>query len=134
MNLERPLSPSGRLGGHIVQGHVDATGEVVALDPLGDGNWWLTVRVPAELDPYLVLKGSVALDGISLTIAALEGMLLSVTIIPHTYANTALRVRRPGDRVNLECDILAKYVAKMLGNVQRPPSFPSVEELRQMGY
>lgn len=134
VNLERPLSPSGRFGGHIVQGHVDATGELIALDPLGDGNWWLTVQAPAELDPYLVLKGSVALDGVSLTIAALEGASLSVAVIPHTFANTALRARRPGDRVNIECDILAKYVAKMLGAVKRPSSFPSVDELREMGY
>ena len=134
VNLERPLSPSGRLGGHIVQGHVDATGELLALDPLGDGNWWLTVQAPEELDPYLVVKGSVALDGISLTIAALEGTALSVSVIPHTFANTALRARRLGDRINIECDILAKYVAKMLGNLKRPSSFPSVDNLREMGF
>jgi riboflavin synthase len=134
VNLERPLSPAGRFGGHIVQGHVDAAGELVALDPLGDGNWWLTVQAPAELDPYLVLKGSVALDGVSLTIAALEGTTLSVAVIPHTFANSALRARRPGDRVNIECDILAKYVAKMLGAVKLPSSFPSIDKLREMGY
>jgi len=134
VNLERPLSPAGRLGGHIVQGHVDAAGELLALDPLGGGNWWLTVQAPEELDPYLVVKGSVALDGISLTIAALQGTAIGVTIIPHTFANTALRARRLGDRVNLECDILAKYVAKLLGAVKRPSSFPSVDDLREMGY
>jgi len=134
VNLERPLTPSGRLAGHIVQGHVDAAGELLALDPLGDGNWWLTVQAPPELDPYLVVKGSVALDGISLTIAALEGTALSVAVIPHTFANTALRARRPGDRLNIECDILAKYVAKMLGNLEPSSSFPSVDDLREMGY
>ncbi len=134
VNLERPLSPSGRLGGHIVQGHVDGTGELVALDQLSDGNWWLTVQAPEELDPYLVVKGSVAIDGISLTIAALEGTALSVSVIPHTFENTALRASRPGDRVNIECDILAKYVAKMVGNLNRPSSFPSVDDLREMGY
>ena len=134
VNLERPLTPSGRLAGHIVQGHVDAAGELLALDPLGDGNWWLTVQAPPELDPYLVVKGSVALDGISLTIAALEGTALSVAVIPHTFANTALRARRPGDRLNIECDILAKYVAKLLGNLKGPSSFPSVDDLREMGY
>ena len=72
VNLERPLSPSGRLNGHIVQGHVDGTGEFLALDALGDDNWWLRIRIPAELDPYLVYKGSIAIDGISLTIAAIE--------------------------------------------------------------
>jgi riboflavin synthase len=134
VNLERPLTPSGRLGGHIVQGHVDATGELIALDELGDGNWWLTVQAPEDLDPYLVIKGSVALDGISLTIAALEGTTLSVSVIPHTFTNSTLRTRRPGDRINIECDILAKYVAKMLGAARRPSSFPSVDELREMGY
>ena len=72
VNLERPLSPTGRLSGHIVQGHVDGTGELLSLEDLGDDNWWLRIRVPAELDPFLVYKGSIAIDGISLTIAALE--------------------------------------------------------------
>src|SRR5262249_11558678 len=101
-NLERPLSPSGRLSGHIVQGHVDGTGEFVSLDALGDENWWLRVRVPSELDPFLVYKGSIAIDGISLTIAALESELLSVTIIPHTWRNTTLSGYRAGSRVTLE--------------------------------
>ena len=79
-----------------------------------DENWWLRVRVPADLDPFLVYKGSIAIDGISLTIAALEGDLLSVTIIPHTYRNTTLAGYRPGARLNLECDILAKHVEKLL--------------------
>ena len=98
MNLERPLSPTGRLSGHIVQGHVDGTGEFLALEALGDENWWLRMRVPAELDPFLVFKGSIAIDGISLTIAALEGDVLSVTIIPHTYRNTTLGGYRAGQR------------------------------------
>src|SRR5271170_442536 len=85
VNLERPVTPVTRLSGHIVQGHVDATGELVALDPLGDGNWWLKVRVPSALDRYLVHKGSIAIDGISLTIATIEGDVLGVTIIPHTF-------------------------------------------------
>src|SRR5580698_2732975 len=73
VNLERPVTPATRLSGHIVQGHVDGTGELIALDQLGEGNWWLKVRVPAALDRYLVHKGSIAIDGISLTIASLEG-------------------------------------------------------------
>ncbi len=133
VNLERPLSASGRFGGHIVQGHVDGTGELVSLEELGDGNWWLSVRVPAELDSYLVFKGSVAVDGISLTIAALEGDMLSATVIPHTYENTNLRWRRPGARLNLECDIIAKYVAKLLGQGTRPAGL-SVEKLKELGY
>jgi len=114
VNLERPLSPGGRLSGHIVQGHVDGTGEFVSLEHLGDENWWLKIRVPAELDRYLVFKGSIAIDGISLTIASLERGILGVTIIPHTYQNTALGSRGPGDRLNLECDMLAKHVEKLL--------------------
>jgi riboflavin synthase len=114
VNLERPVTPATRLSGHIVQGHVDATGELIALDELRDGNWWLKVKVPAALDRYLVHKGSVAIDGISLTIAAIEGEVLGVTIIPHTYANTTLGSRKLGDRVNLEVDVLAKHVEKLI--------------------
>ena len=114
VNLERPVTPATRLSGHIVQGHVDATAELIALDELRDGNWWLKVRVPAGLDRYMVHKGSIAIDGISLTIATLEGDVLGVTIIPHTYSNTTLGFRRPGERVNLEVDVLAKHVEKLL--------------------
>jgi riboflavin synthase len=114
VNLERPVTPATRLSGHIVQGHVDATAELIALDELRDGNWWLKVRVPAGLDRYMVHKGSIAIDGISLTIATLEGDVLGVTIIPHTYSNTTLGFRRVGERVNLEVDVLAKHVEKLL--------------------
>ena len=114
VNLERPLAAGGRLGGHIVQGHVDGTGEFLSLEELGDNNWWLRIRVPEELDRYLVFKGSVAIDGISLTVAAIEARVASVTIIPHTYRNTTLGGYRPGARVNLECDILAKHVEKLM--------------------
>ncbi len=133
VNLERPLSPTGRLSGHIVQGHVDGTGEFVSLDALGDENWWLGIRVPADLDPFLVFKGSIAIDGISLTIAALEGDLLSVTIIPHTYRNTTLGGYRAGARLNLECDILAKHVEKLLRKLDVKSPL-TVEKLREQGY
>jgi riboflavin synthase len=133
VNLERPLLPTSRLSGHIVQGHVDGTGELLALDPLGEDNWWLRIRVPAELDPYLVFKGSIAIDGISLTIAALERDVLSVTIIPHTYRNTTLAAYRPGARMNLECDILAKHVGKLLGKVDVKERL-TVEALREQGF
>jgi riboflavin synthase len=118
VNLERPLAASGRLNGHIVQGHVDGTGEFLSLAELGDDNWWMRIRVPAELDPFLVFKGSIAIDGISLTIAALEGEVLSVTIIPHTYRHTTLGGYSPGARVNLECDVLAKHVEKLLRRLE----------------
>jgi riboflavin synthase len=133
VNLERPLSPTGRLSGHIVQGHVDGTGELLALDSLGAENWWLRVRVPAELDPFLVYKGSIAIDGISLTIAALEGDELSVTIIPHTFRNTTLSGYRPGALLNLECDILAKHVAKLLEKLDLKQGL-SVKKLREQGF
>jgi len=133
VNLERPLSPTGRLSGHIVQGHVDGTGEFVSLDALGDENWWLHIRVPVELDPFLVFKGSIAIDGISLTIAALEGDILSVTIIPHTWRNTTLGGYRAGARLNLECDILAKHVEKLLRKLDVKSPL-TVEKLREQGY
>jgi len=133
VNLERPLSPIGRLSGHIVQGHVDGTGELLSLDSQGGENWWLRVRVPADLDPYLVYKGSIALDGISLTIASIEHGVVAAAIIPHTYRNTTLADYRPGARVNLECDILAKHVEKLLRklDVKEPLT---VEKLRENGY
>jgi riboflavin synthase len=126
VNLERPVTPATRLSGHIVQGHVDATGEIAALDALGDGNWWLKVRVPKALDRYLVHKGSVTLDGISLTIASLEnvsldaGPVVGVTIIPHTFANTTLGSARVGARLNVEVDVLAKHIERLLRATEKP--------------
>jgi riboflavin synthase len=114
VNLERPVSLAQRLSGHIVQGHVDGTGEFLSMELLGDDNWWLRIRVPPELDRYLVFKGSISIDGISLTIAAIEACVLSVTVIPHTYHHTTLGTKKPGDRVNLECDVLAKHVEKLM--------------------
>lgn len=114
VNLEAPLTPATPLGGHIVQGHVDGTGTLAGLPAAGDGNYWLDVDVPAELGRTLVEQGSVAVEGISLTVAALEGARLRVAIIPFTYENTNLRSLQPGDPVNLECDVLAKYVEKLL--------------------
>jgi len=115
VNLERPVTPATRLSGHIVQGHVDATGELISLDSLGDGNYWLTVLAPAELDRYMVEKGSIAIDGVSLTIASIHDGRIGVTIIPHTYANTRLGSIEPGARVNLEVDVIAKHVEKLMG-------------------
>ncbi len=115
VNLERPAAVGDRLSGHIVQGHVDDTAEFLALAPLTDGNWWLTVRIPRELDRYLILKGSITLDGVSLTIASLDNSIASVAIIPHTYENTVMREYRPGSAVNVEVDVIGKYVEKLLG-------------------
>jgi len=133
VNLERPLAAGGRLGGHIVQGHVDGVGEIVSVEQLGGGDWWLEVRVPAPLARYTAEKGSIAIDGISLTVAALESDVVSVSLIPHTYENTVLKMRRAGDRVNIECDILAKYVERLLGG--RTGSAGLTEDkLRELGY
>jgi len=114
VNLELPVTPQTLLSGHIVQGHVDGTGELLSMEALGNQNWWLRVRVPEELDRYVVYKGSLAIDGISLTVAAIEDRVAAVTIIPHTYANTTLGSHKAGDRLNLECDVLAKYVEKLV--------------------
>ena len=124
VNLERPVTPATRLSGHIVQGHVDATGIVIALDELGDGNWWLKLQVPAGLDRYMVHKGSIAIDGISLTIAALDpGPIAGVTIIPHTFTHTSLGHAKAGVRLNVEVDVLAKHVEKLLIGTAASQSF-----------
>ncbi len=120
VNLERSLLPTTRLGGHILQGHVDGVGSIVELKEVGGGNWWLTIEVPAELERYLVFKGSIAIDGISLTIANVEGRRVGVTIIPHTWTHTNLHRRMAGDSVNLETDVIAKYVEKMLSHISLP--------------
>jgi riboflavin synthase len=114
VNLERPLRFNGRLDGHFVLGHVDGTAELVSLDPLGDDNWWLRLRVPPDLARFIVSKASVAIDGISLTVAEVERDVVDFTIIPQTYSHTALPSRMPGARLNLEVDILAKHLEKLL--------------------
>lgn len=140
VNLEAPLTVGTPLGGHIVQGHVDGTGTFVGLPPAGDDNYWLDVEVPAELARYLVEKGSVAVEGISLTVAAISGTRLRIAIIPFTYENTNLRTLEAGDPVNLESDVLAKYVEKLLserpGTAHRPgaDSGLTVERLREEGF
>lgn len=113
VNLERPLAAGARLGGHFVQGHVDGIGRVTRLVPEGD-NWWLSVRVPEDLRRYVAEKGSIAIDGISLTVARWHDGVADFAIIPFTYAHTNIRAVIPNDAVNLECDILAKYVESLL--------------------
>ena len=120
VNLERPLLLTERLSGHFVLGHVDGTGRVDALDSVGDGNWWLRVRVPDGLAPLLVYKGSVAVDGVSLTVASLDESVMGIAIIPHTYEATAFRSAKPGDAVNIECDMLAKHVQRLLAMGEAP--------------
>lgn len=121
VNLERPLLPSSRLSGHFVQGHVDGKAEILGLDLLGDDKWWLRIRLPETLERYFVEKGSIAIDGISLTIAAISGRDVSIAIIPHTYQNTAVQFYKPGDLVNIEVDVIAKHVEKLLSvRAQKP--------------
>ena len=112
VNLERPLRADARLGGHFVQGHVDATGTVEDIRPDGD-SFWLTVHYPASLAPYIVRKGSIAVDGISLTVAGVDDRHFDVQIIPYTWEHTNLHLATPGSLVNLECDILGKYVVRV---------------------
>lgn len=132
-NLERALKPTSRMGGHIVQGHIDGAGSIESIDQSG-GDWWLTVCVPDSLDPYFVFKGSIAIDGISLTLAQVEPGRVSVAVIPHTYNHTTLSSRRPGDAVNIETDVLAKYVEKMLRAFNLKGESLTVERLREQGW
>ena len=113
VNLERPLTAGKEFGGHFVQGHVDGIGRVTRWEADG-ANWWLGVRLPLEIVRYAAMKGSIAIDGISLTVANVVGDIVEAAIIPFTYANTNLQALRVGDAVNLEADILAKYVERML--------------------
>jgi riboflavin synthase len=112
VNLEQPLRADARLGGHFVQGHVDATGTIAEIRPDGD-SVWLTVKFPPALAPYIVRKGSIAVNGISLTIAGVDDRQFDVQIIPYTWEHTNLHAARQGEPVNIECDILGKYVARI---------------------
>jgi riboflavin synthase len=113
VNLERPLRADGRVGGHFVQGHVDGTGTIDEIRLEGEARWF-TVSFPAALAPYVVRKGSIAMDGVSLTLAGLGETKFDVMIVPFTWEHTNLRTLRVGDRVNLECDMIGKYVARAL--------------------
>jgi len=146
VNLERPLAAGQELGGHFVQGHVDGVGRVARLAPEGcglylqsaknkDPNWRLGVRVPAEIERYIAVKGSIAIDGISLTVAGIAGGIVEAAIIPFTYASTNLQALAPGDAVNLEADILAKYVERLLNTARTPaPSKLTVAHLLEEGF
>jgi len=115
VNLELPMRADGRFGGHIVQGHVDGTGKFLALDPIANADdFWLRITIPPELARYVIFKGSLSIEGISLTVAGIEGTRVTVAIIPHTVEMTNLKSLKPGDPVNLEVDMIAKYVEKMM--------------------
>lgn len=133
-NLELPLAAGARLGGHFVQGHVDGIGRVDRIVSEGE-NWWLSVRVPENLKRYVAEKGSLAIDGISLTVARWREAIAEFAIIPHTYVATNLRQLTVGDAVNLECDILAKYVESLLkGGVHAVPERVTIEKLVKQGF
>lgn len=134
VNLELPMKADGRFGGHIVQGHVDGVGKFVALERIADsGNFWLRIELPREVEKYTVFKGSISIEGISLTVATLEGNNCTVAIIPHTVEMTNLNSLRPGDPVNLEADLIAKYVEKMMKGESAESSL-TVEELVRQGF
>lgn len=116
VNLERPVRADGRLGGHFVLGHVDGVGRIVRITPDGECSW-IDIDVPSSLESLMIPKGSIAVDGISLTIASLDGTRAGVQIVPHTWMHTTLSQARPGDAVNIEADMIGKYVARLLTGV-----------------
>lgn len=121
VNLELPVKYGARMGGHVVQGHVDGVGKFLGLELIpGAEDYWLKVQVPKDLAKYVAFKGSISIEGISLTVAKIQGTTLTVAIIPHTWKMTNLRSLKKGDPVNLEADILAKYAEKMLKGEEGP--------------
>lgn len=134
VNLELPMKADGRFGGHIVQGHVDGVGRLIRFDRISDSeNWWLEIELPADVAKYTVFKGSISIEGISLTIAKLEKDRCTIAIIPHTVEMTNLHSLKPGDPVNLEADLIAKYVEKMMTR-ESSESFLTVEDLVEQGF
>jgi riboflavin synthase len=134
VNLELPMKSGARVGGHVVQGHVDGTGKVLSLVKIkGKDDYWLRVSLPADLQRYVVEKGSIAIEGISLTVAQIRDDELSVAIIPHTYKATNLSSIKTGDSVNVEVDVLAKYAEKMAKGTGQKSSL-TIERLMEEGF
>jgi riboflavin synthase len=134
VNLELPMRADGRFGGHIVQGHVDGTGKFVALGEIpGADNYWLRIEIPPDLARYVIFKGSLSIEGISLTVAKVEGTEVTVAIIPHTTEMTNLKSLKPGDPVNLEVDMIAKYVERMMRGDSNNSSV-TIERLVREGF
>ncbi len=143
VNLELPMKADGRFGGHIVQGHVDGVGRLIELERIVNSedpemenreseNWWLHIEIPPEIEKYTVFKGSISIEGISLTVAKLASDRCTIAIIPHTIELTNLGSLKPGDPVNLEADVIAKYVEKMM--TRETQSSLRVEELVRQGF
>lgn len=134
VNLELPMKADGRFGGHIVQGHVDGVGKLIALERIADSeNWWLHIEMPSDVEKYTVFKGSISIEGISLTVAKLDKNRCTIAIIPHTVEMTNLKSLKPGDPVNLEADLIAKYVEKMMTAAPAKSSL-TIEELVRQGF
>jgi riboflavin synthase len=134
VNLELSMKADGRFGGHIVQGHVDGVGKLISLDRIADSeNWWLHIDLPHEVEKYTVYKGSISIEGISLTVAKLEENRCTIAIIPHTVEQTNLHSLKPGDPVNLEADLIAKYVEKMMKGSSVEGSL-TIEDLVEQGF
>lgn len=133
VNLERPMQPQARFGGHIVQGHVDAIATFIGANQVGEG-YDVKIAFQPSLGKYIVLKGSITVDGISLTVAALTENIFEMAIIPHTWKNTNLSTLKAGDEVNLEVDVIAKYVEKMLTPYVKSKSNISLDQLKELGY
>lgn len=121
VNLERAMAANGRFGGHIVAGHIDGTGKITSLSPEGNAVW-VTVAADAEILRYIVPKGSITIDGISLTVAYVDSSVFKVSVIPHTGEETTLLNKKPGDMVNLENDIVGKYIEKLIQPFQKDES------------
>ena len=134
VNLELPLKADGRMGGHMVQGHVDGIGRLVGLEPIPNADdFWLHIDIPEDLEKYVVFKGSISIEGISLTVAKLEGLRLTIAIIPHTIRMTNLGSLKPNDPVNIETDIVAKYLEKWIRRDEQTGSL-TVERLVAQGF
>ena len=133
VNLERALQIGDRLGGHLVSGHVDGIGEVISRKESGDFLFF-TIKVPENLTKYIIEKGSIAVDGISLTINAISQNLVELAIIPHTARITTMGFRRPGDLVNIEVDLIGKYIERLLQPYLRPKDSITLEFLKEHGF
>jgi riboflavin synthase len=134
VNLELPMKADGRFGGHIVQGHVDGVGKMINLERIENSdNWWLHIEIPEEIEKYTVFKGSLSIEGISLTVARLDHNRCAIAIIPHTVEMTNLNSLKPGDPLNLEADLIAKYVEKMMQRESQQSAL-TIEDLVEQGF
>ncbi|MFB3056191.1 MAG: riboflavin synthase [Ignavibacteriaceae bacterium] len=134
VNLERSMRLNDRLGGHFVQGHTNGIGTILEIDKLGE-NYFLKIKVNESLEKYLLEEGSITIDGVSLTIAELDGSKVGISLIPHTWHNTIIQYKKIGDKVNVETDVLAKYIEKLLGKNADNDNINITENwLKELGY